>query len=48
LEDDQESIKLLSTIPGVNKVTAVKLLAETGTKVEETFGSAKRLAKWTI
>jgi transposase len=47
LTEDQESIALLTTIPGVNKVVAVKLLAETGTKVEETFGSAKRLAKWT-
>jgi transposase len=47
LEEDQESIALLTTIPGVNKITAVKLLAETGTKVEETFGSARRLAKWT-
>jgi transposase len=47
LSEDQESIALLTTIPGVNKVVAVKLLAETGTKLEETFGSAKRLAKWT-
>lgn len=46
LEDDQESVKLLTSIPGVDKVIAVKILAETGTKVEETFGSAKRLAKW--
>jgi len=47
LTEDQESIALLRTIPGINKVVAVKLLAETGTKLEETFGSAKRLAKWT-
>ncbi len=47
LEADQESINLLTTIPGINKVNAVKLLAETGTKLEETFGNAKRLAKWT-
>lgn len=46
-EEDQESITLLSTIPGVNKVTAIRILAETGTNVEETFGNAKRLAKWT-
>jgi len=46
LEEDRESIALLATIPGVDKAIAVKLLAETGTKLEETFGSAKRLAKW--
>jgi transposase len=46
LEQDQQSVALLTTIPGVNKLTAVKLLAETGTRVEETFGSTKRLAKW--
>jgi transposase len=46
LEQDQQSVALLTTIPGVSKLTAVKLLAETGTKVEETFGSTKRLAKW--
>lgn len=46
LEQDQQSVALLTTIPGVSKLTAVKVLAETGTKVEETFGSTKRLAKW--
>ena len=46
LEEDQQSVALLTTIPGVSKLTAVKLLAETGTKVEETFGNTKRLAKW--
>jgi len=46
LQQDQQSVALLTTIPGVSKLTAVKLLAETGTKVEETFGNAKRLAKW--
>ncbi len=46
LEEDQQSVALLTTIPGVSKLTAVKLLAETGTRVEETFGSTKRLAKW--
>jgi transposase len=46
LQEDVESIELLTTIPGVDKAIAVKVLAETGTKVEETFGSAKRLAKW--
>lgn len=47
LEPDQESISLLCTIPGIDKVAAVKILAETGTTLEETFGSTKRLAKWT-
>lgn len=46
LSENQEDIELLRTIPGVDKVIAVKILAETGAKVEETFGSAKRLAKW--
>lgn len=46
LEEDKESIELLKTIPGINTVMAVKMLAEIGTKVEETFGSPKRLAKW--
>ncbi len=46
LEEDQQSVGLLTTIPGVSKLTAVKLLAETGTKVQETFGNTKRLAKW--
>jgi transposase len=46
LEQDQQSVGLLTTIPGVSKLTAVKLLAETGTKVQETFGNTKRLAKW--
>jgi transposase len=46
LADDVQSIELLRTIPGIDKAIAVKILAETGTKVEETFGSAKRLAKW--
>lgn len=47
LAEDQQSVALLSGIPGVNKVTAVKMLAEIGTKPEETFGNPKRLAKWT-
>ena len=46
LEQDQKNVALLTTIPGVSKLTAVKLLAETGTKVQETFGNTKRLAKW--
>jgi transposase len=46
LEEDKESVELLTTIPGVDKAIAVNILAETGTNVEETFGSAKRLAKW--
>lgn len=46
LQEDQQSVALLTTIPGVSKLTAVKLLAETGTQVQETFGNTKRLAKW--
>ncbi len=46
LSEEIMSLELLVSIPGVNKSTAVKILAETGTKVEATFGSAKRLAKW--
>jgi len=46
LVEDKKSVELLRTIPGIDKTVAVKVLAETGTKLEETFGSAKRLAKW--
>ncbi|WP_262245741.1 IS110 family transposase [Parapedobacter soli] len=46
LADDRESIELLKTIPGVNTLNAVKMLAEVGTSPEETFGNPKRLAKW--
>lgn len=46
LQEDQESIELLTTIPGVNKVIARKIIAEAGTDME-VFGSEKRLAKWT-
>ena len=46
LEDEQQSIGLLISIPGVKTVTAVKMLAEIGTKPGETFGNPKRLAKW--
>ena len=46
LEPDQESIELLTTIPGVDKAIARKIVAETGTDME-VFGSEKKLAKWT-
>ena len=46
LEADQESIELLTTIPGVDKAIARKIVAETGTDME-VFGSEKKLAKWT-
>lgn len=46
LSNDEESINLLKTIPGVNKIVAIKILGETGTQVEQAFGCAKRLAKW--
>lgn len=46
LSNDQESVNLLKTIPGVNKIVAIKILGETGMQVEESFGCAKRLAKW--
>jgi transposase len=46
LEEDQESIELLSTIPGVDKAIARKIVAETGTDMQA-FGSEKKLAKWT-
>ncbi|WP_223599430.1 MULTISPECIES: transposase [unclassified Chryseobacterium] len=47
LEQDRESIELLKTIPSINTLMAVKMLAEMRAKVEETFGNPKRLAKWT-
>lgn len=43
---DQQSVELLKTIPGVDKVAAVKIIAEIGTEPEQTFESSKRLAKW--
>jgi transposase len=46
LEEDKESIELLTTIPGVDKAIARKIIAETGTDME-VFGSEKKLAKWT-
>lgn len=46
LAEDQESVELLTTIPGVDKAIAVKILGETGTDLETTFGNEKRLAKW--
>jgi transposase len=45
LEPDQESIELLTTIPGVDKAIARKIVAETGTDMEA-FGSEKKLASW--
>lgn len=45
-EDDQQSVELLKTIPGVNKVAAIKIIAEIGTEPAESFESSKRLAKW--
>lgn len=47
LSDHILEIELLCSIPGIDKAIAVKILAEVGIKVEETFGNAKRLAKWT-
>ena len=46
LESDQESIELLTTIPGVDKAIARKIVAETGTDMGA-FGSEKKLASWT-
>jgi transposase len=46
LEEDKEAIELLTTIPGVDKAIARKIVAETGTDMG-VFGSEKKLAKWT-
>jgi transposase len=45
LEQDEESIELLTTIPGVDKAAARKIVAETGTDMGA-FGSEKKLASW--
>jgi transposase len=45
LQEDQEAIGLLTTIPGVDKTAAKKIVAETGLDMEA-FGSEKKLAKW--
>jgi transposase len=45
LVEDKKVIELLSTIPGVDKKAATKIVAEIGTDVEA-FPSEKHLAKW--
>jgi|SRR5665647_279135 len=45
LKEDQEAIELLSSIPGVNKKSATKIVAETGINMDA-FASEKHLAKW--
>jgi transposase len=46
LEEDQKSIEILRTILGVDKSIAVNIVPERAVKLEETFDSPKRLAKW--
>lgn len=45
LAEDEKVIELLSTIPGVDKKAATKIVAEVGVNVEA-FPSEKHLAKW--
>lgn len=45
LKEDQKALELLSTIPGVDKKAATKIIAETGTDMNA-FASEKHLAKW--
>lgn len=45
LAEDKKVIELLSTIPGVDKKAATKIVAEIGTDVKA-FPSEKHLAKW--
>ena len=45
LKEDQETISLLSTVPGVDKKAATKIVAETGIKMDA-FATEKHLAKW--
>ncbi len=47
LADHMLEVERLCSIPGINKAIAIKIFAVAGIKVEETFGNAKRLAKWT-
>lgn len=42
---EEETVKLLDTIPGVAETTARTLLAEVGTDMD-VFGSAERLSSW--
>lgn len=45
LKNDEEVLELLSTIPGVDKKAARKIVSEVGVKVDS-FPSEKHLAKW--
>lgn len=45
LEDHRELLKLLQTLPGVDRIGAAMLLVEIGTEMEA-FGSPDRLASW--
>jgi transposase len=45
LKEDKRVIELLSTIPGIDKKAATKIVAEVGVDVEA-FPSEKHLAKW--
>jgi hypothetical protein len=43
--DIKEYVDLLTTIPGVNELSAVKILAEIGTDMSQ-FGSPTRISSW--
>lgn len=45
LESEQNSLALLQTIPGIDRIGAAMLLIEIGTDMDA-FGSADRLASW--
>lgn len=45
LEDHRDLLKLLQTLPGVDRIGAAMLLVEIGTEMEA-FGSPDRLASW--
>jgi len=45
LEDHDELLRLLQTLPGVDRLGAAMLLVEIGTEMEA-FGSPERLASW--
>ncbi len=45
LKEDEKALELLSTIPGVDKKAATKIIAQTGTDMN-VFASEKHLAKW--
>ena len=46
VEIHENAITLLCTIPGINRNSAITIISELGTDMNQ-FGSSKRLCRWT-